>query len=210
MCVDQDGNSSKWWPLIQAAQYGYFHILVQAEISKNCPCISTEVYTDNNKRMDLYCEDLHMVWEVKPDSKSSGIPAAKASLLKYVGNKAEICKHNKRVKYGYTGAFSGCFEASFGSQRYRVVYSTPRRGVVLYDFFPISEEETVREYFTEKVSYRIPTPAVPYSTVGQYGDGGAYASSFLAAAGPAVVGAAAVGCAAALCGGRAQILNECR
>lgn len=198
--VDDGGTASKWWPLIETHEYNFIHNAVQLYIVTHYPSIEKEVSTMTNTRIDLYCTVTHEVWEVKPNSLTSGIPAALLSLEKYFPNKT---LDGKPTVIGRQGAFKGKFNISFGNTLYEVEYYTPCSGVVLYDF-QIKEEHSKVIY---KKPYKICDNATSFIPRNQFAEGMTTAVSLF---GAVAFGLGLAGCMPGYSASRGQILNEFR
>lgn len=115
---------------------GAVHRFVQKDIEAKYKNIDTEVAI-NGGRADIVNIETKEVWELKPDSVSSGASAALECLVKYI---VTVIVNGEEVSYktgeaeAFTGEIIGADLGNAFNFYYNIRYHTPLPGVVLYDF----------------------------------------------------------------------------
>ena len=134
--TDETGSSSFWNILFANHDFGFIHRAVQAHIAFTCGA-QAEIWILGG-RADIKLGDA--VWEVKHAGKvpANRICEAQTQAKRYIDG--------ERITHlGPAGAFSGFFYIGCGNDSYRVEYTTPAQGAVLYTVSKVDNYQG--EYF---------------------------------------------------------------
>ena len=123
--IDVTGAVSLWYYLIIDSDMGFIHRAVQSHIRENY-AVRIEVPLTSCGRADILQSGA--VWEIK----HAGASPATRALLAYTQATSYVSLNEEVTQLGNAGAFAGEFYIGCLDSSYKVEYTTPYAGVVLY------------------------------------------------------------------------------
>ena len=129
--VDPTGISGIWYYLFQEFKFGLLHSFVEIHLLATHQYVGdlTREYNVATGRADIVNLDTGDVWEIKHGRNEScydeRISQAFTQLKKYLG-------HGGITQPGPAGTFNGQFVVNCMDVSYRIQYTTPSAGVILY------------------------------------------------------------------------------